>query len=182
MGSFCITAWSPAAGSQELDIGSGNPIGTIREGKLKSRGVCSPIRQGSSRRRRGRRAEVKGAQTSQCDLVHLCDRHIHVACLQIHPSIFFLCENNHQSCSDHSTYVVKTVGFCKIPFVEEDFSAKDAKQGVLSAIPTASCCFFWPRNTHIRNVTVTQESASFNTIFIRLSTPLKNRNNFIFNF
>lgn len=134
MGSFCITAWSPAAGRQKLDIGSGNPIGTIREGKLKSRGVCGPIRQGSSRRRRGRRAKVKGAQTSQCDLVHLCDIHIHVACLQMHQSVFFLCENNHQSCSDHSTYVVKTV--------EEDFSAKDAMEGVLSAIPTEIVFFF----------------------------------------
>lgn len=54
MGSFCITARSPAAGRQELDIGSGNRIGTIRRGKLKSRGVCSPIRRSCSRRRRGR--------------------------------------------------------------------------------------------------------------------------------
>lgn len=113
MGSFCITAWSPAAGRQKLDIGSGNPIGTIREGKLKSRGVCSPIRQGSSRRRRGRRAKVNGAQTSQRDLVHLCDIHIHVACLQIHQSIFFFVKITIRVCSDHSTYVVKTVGFCQ---------------------------------------------------------------------
>lgn len=69
MGSFCITARSPAAGRQKLDIGSGNRIGTIRQGKLKSRGVCSPIRQGCSWRRRGRWAKVKGAPTSQPCLV-----------------------------------------------------------------------------------------------------------------
>lgn len=142
MGSFCITAWSPAAGRQKLDIGSGNPIGTIREGKLKSRGVCSPIRQGSSRRRRGRRAKVKGAQTSQCDLVHLCDIHIHVACLQIHQSIFFFVKITIRAAAIIQLMWLKLLDFVKIPFVEEDFSAKDAMEGVLSAIPTEISFFF----------------------------------------
>lgn len=181
MGSFCITAWSPAAGRQELDIGSGNPIGTIREGKLKSRGVCSPIRQGSSRRRRGRRAEVKGAQTSQCDLVHLCDIHIHVACLQIHPSIFFFVKITIRAAAIIQLMWLKLLDFVKFHLLRKIFLQKMQFKEFCQPY-RLQFVFFWPRNTHIHNVTVTQECASFNTIFIRLSTPLKNRNNFIFNF
>lgn len=153
MGSFCITARSPAAGRQKLDIGSGNRIGTIRRGKLKSRGVYSPIRQGCSRWRRDRWAKVKGAPTSR-------------PCLVTHTSMLPVCKLTNQwfffAEIILEPQLFKYCDCWEIPFVEVDlFCNRYIFRNCVSRTEWNLGCelllFFCQKYTriHIHSVTVT---------------------------